>query len=368
MNISFFTHKITNNAVYNLIFDIFEYISENYPNINIYLCSFEISDSVKKNELDKLNINLILFDENIQGYINMYKWFKIKNIDVLHSHLINGAFFSSIISKFAGVSKIVTTYHSEHKNKTTFKQKLALLFISLFVDKFVSVSENVSESFFWYENLIIKLLEKNKITIDNFVNLKEIDEIVNLNKSMNYSDSNTLNIVTVGRLIKLKNHCIIIEAMNKIKKKNIKLKIIGDGEKKEELIKLVYKYNLENDVEFLGEIERDEVIKIISLQDVFILPSLTEGLSLALLEAMACGLPVIGSNISSIKKIIKEGNNGFLFDPYNSDQLKNEILKFYDGINKDVKLINKISLNNRNLVKLKYDTKNIEKYINIYKY
>ena len=89
---------------------------------------------------------------------------------------------------------------------------------------------------------------------------------------------------------------------------NICLTIVGDGPEKTELRKTTEKYNMESYVIFTGDVE--DVEKYLSESDIFILPSIYEGLPLSILEAMASGLPVIASNVGGIPDIVKE--NGIL--------------------------------------------------------
>jgi len=110
-----------------------------------------------------------------------------------------------------------------------------------------------------------------------------------------------------------------------------KAKIAGDGEQVEELKEMILKYNLSNKIEFLGLINQNELIHLYNDIDVLIFPTKREAESLGLvgLEAMSCKTPVIGSNIAGLKTYIKEGYNGFLFEPSNFTELRKTILKFY---------------------------------------
>lgn len=89
--------------------------------------------------------------------------------------------------------------------------------------------------------------------------------------------------------------------------------LVGEGPLEKEFDRAISRRDLEGSVEIIGS--RDQVANLYKAADVFVLPSITEGLSNALLEAMACGLPVVGSRVSGIVDIIKEGAEGFLFDP-----------------------------------------------------
>jgi glycosyltransferase involved in cell wall biosynthesis len=106
-------------------------------------------------------------------------------------------------------------------------------------------------------------------------------------------------IITVGRLIPIKGHYNLIRAFKKVKKCciNSKLLILGNGEYKTELIRIVKEFGLENDVYFIGF--QTNPFKYIYNSKLFVLPSLTEGFPNALVEAMICGTPVISTDCKS---------------------------------------------------------------------
>jgi hypothetical protein len=84
---------------------------------------------------------------------------------------------------------------------------------------------------------------------------------------------------------------------------------------------LVTELNLDNRVVFLGQIERSQVAGVLQNGDVFIMPGDGESLSIATLEAMACGLPVIAANSMALPELVNNGKNGLLFQPGNADDL-----------------------------------------------
>ena len=109
----------------------------------------------------------------------------------------------------------------------------------------------------------------------------------------------------------------LIETLNiiKNKNKNIRLFIVGDGEEREYLEKLVKELTLEDYVRFIGKIPNERVLEYMVASDIFILPSLSEGFPVTFLEAMASGLPIITTNVRGLSEIIIDGENGFLVDP-----------------------------------------------------
>lgn len=126
-------------------------------------------------------------------------------------------------------------------------------------------------------------------------------------------------ILTVGRLIDLKGFHYLIDAMSIIIEKypDVKLLIIGSGPQRDYLMHRANRIGLKDQIFFLGNISRNDLPKYYQSADVFVLPSIniggiTEAFGVVLLEAMAAGCPVIGSNVGGIPDIIKDGENGFL--------------------------------------------------------
>lgn len=131
--------------------------------------------------------------------------------------------------------------------------------------------------------------------------------------------NNDIVLITVGEMIRRKNHQIILEAMNVIRRNDVHLIICGDGELKDYLLSLSKDFGIADNVHFLGF--RRDIPNVLCTADVFIFPSLWEGLGLAGLEAMYMRIPVIGSMRQGIKDYVVDNKTGLLFNPQNKDEL-----------------------------------------------
>ena len=127
-------------------------------------------------------------------------------------------------------------------------------------------------------------------------------------------------LLSVGELSDRKNHVVVIEAMKQLIQRHPQLRyfICGQGEKKQELQQLIRKYHLEDHVKLLGF--RTDVAELCQAADVFVFPSKQEGLPVALMEAMACGVPVVCSRIRGNTDLIQEEK--CLFEPDDEEQVK----------------------------------------------
>lgn len=123
-----------------------------------------------------------------------------------------------------------------------------------------------------------------------------------------------------------------LKALKILKKKNIKFKsiIAGQGRQENEMKVMIKEFDLQDDVEFLGLVNQDQLVHLYNKMDVVVFPTKREAESLGLvgLEAMSCKTPVIGGNIAGLKTYIQNNRNGMLFEPGNVSELIISIEKF----------------------------------------
>jgi len=144
-------------------------------------------------------------------------------------------------------------------------------------------------------------------------------------------------ILYVGRLEPVKGVRYLVEAVRILIDKglrNIKVLIVGDGSEKRYLEELVEKLGLEDYIVFVGRVPHDKIPEYMASADLFVLPSLSEGFGIVVLEAMAMGLPIIASRVGGLPWIIKDGDNGFLVEPRNPHEIAEKItfLLFNDDL------------------------------------
>jgi glycosyltransferase involved in cell wall biosynthesis len=162
-----------------------------------------------------------------------------------------------------------------------------------------------------------------------------VDNDLFKNKSKNEFDHN--NLLCIARLVPIKNIDNLLRAWEVIEQKanNWKLNIIGDGTQLDSLTKLSADLNLKN-VTFLGAVDNKNTPSYLFDSDGFILPSLSETWGLVVNEAMAAGLPVLLSNkINAAHTLMKEGENGFGFDPLNINEIAEAVLKYTNLANEE---------------------------------
>jgi glycosyltransferase involved in cell wall biosynthesis len=163
-------------------------------------------------------------------------------------------------------------------------------------------------------------------------------------------------VLYVGRLSPVKGIQYLIRAMKQVHDAipEARLIIIGDGREREMLKALAGELGIEHSVEFSGEVPHGQVLSLMQQADVFVLPSLSEGFPMVIVEALACGLPVVASRVGGLPEIITDGTNGFLVEAKDVMALAEKIRLLLQ----DEQLRKKISADNRELVR-KYTWENV---------
>jgi len=175
----------------------------------------------------------------------------------------------------------------------------------------IAVSEHVKSE------LVMRGVKKENIeVIYNGVDVKLAERVKKQNKRY--------DLIYVGRLNYQKNLSLLVESINIIKDNLpcIKVCIIGGGAEKKRLLALIKKYGLEKNFDFLGEIrDRKKIFSLMKSSKVFVLPSLLEGFPLTIVEANACGLPVITTKTkwNNTSEYISDGKNGIFAHPDKND-------------------------------------------------
>ena len=276
--------------------------------------------------------------------------------------LKHSAFVSTIIGKFLN-KKIVCRLAcaGEYGDISAIKKiPFYFFFLKIFknIDAFIALSKKIEEELINYN------FSKDKIYfIPNGVDIEKF-KMPEDKKALKekYGFINNKIITFVGRLSKQKGIEFLIEAFKNLSIQGKHLLILGEGHLKEKLINYAESIGISKKVNFLGFCEN--VSDYLKISDLFVLSSISEGLSNALLEAMACGLPVVATKVSGNVDLIEDGINGFLVEPGNPKALASAIEKVLN----DENLSKKMGEANRKKIEKYYSLeKVVSSYIAIYK-
>lgn len=260
------------------------------------------------------NINFIPLDlsksrNNFFILFKLYKILKKGNFDIIHTQANKATSMVTKIKSFIS-AKIVSTLHSYKKNLSAFEKS----------DFVITVSNKVAE----------KIKNKNIKTIYNGIEFYNVDNLEILQKYK--IPQNKFLICSVGRLCDVKRFDLLIKS---IKDLDVFCVLIGDGENKDSLINLAKKEEVEEKILFTGNIDNQEVRKILQKVDLSIISSDREGFSYFFAESLVYSTPIISTNVADIKDII--GNNYIVpFNDYNKLNEKiNYVKNNYDEVLKD---------------------------------
>ena len=193
------------------------------------------------------------------------------------------------------------------------------------------------------------IYSRDVIIVPNGINLNEVAE------REAEGGNPGKKILFVGRLHPVKGTQYLLGAMSIVHRElpEAKLILVGDGEEREHLETLTDNLGIRECVEFAGRVPHERVQDYMSQAKVFVLPSLSEGFPVTILEAMACGLPVVATRVGGVPDIIEDGANGYLIDAMNQEQIAEALLKLL----RDEELRKGISEKNRvTAEKYRWDT------------
>jgi glycosyltransferase involved in cell wall biosynthesis len=283
------------------------------------------------------------------------------NVDILHCHGYKEDFYG--IFTPVSIPRVATNHLWK---RTTTRLKLYSMIDAIILRYFnlvIGVSDEIVNEMQSY-NIRTALKIPNGVDIDKFsIRHKSFD----LYDKIGFKPDDFI-VGMISSLSPEKGHIYAINAMRNLVGEfpNIRLLIIGDGALKSEIQEQIITAGIQGNVELVGN--QKNIPEFLSIIDVFIMPSLKEGLPIALLEAMASGKAVIATRVGENENVIEDGKTGFLIDPDNSKQLEEAILKLV----RNKEIIAKLGSNARMVVENQYSSqimckKYCEQYENVLK-
>ena len=251
--------------------------------------------------------------ENLKGYKDMKKVISGKSWDVIWTNEPVMGVVTRLAARKArrAGTKVVYMVHGFHFYKGAPKLNWMVYYpierwMARFTDMIVTINK---EDYNRAKGFHVKQVEYIPgIGIDlNRYNIKENASEIRQSLGVNTED---YLIISIGELTKRKNHRVVLDALKEINDPRIKYIICGRGPLRDDLLEYIHKSGLDRQVSLLGY--RRDICQLCRASDLFVFPSRQEGLSVALMEAMACGIPVICSAIRGNTDLIEEGKGGYL--------------------------------------------------------
>jgi glycosyltransferase involved in cell wall biosynthesis len=283
-------------------------------------------------------LNIVYLINFIPSIYYLIRIIKLNNIDIVHLHgLLN--FQGALAALF---TKRLVVWHFHEALYPKFLLTLLRPFTRFVGDSFVHISEN-TKNYYKTGSSVKETIIYEPVDIETFKSaLIEEAEKDALRKELNISNDDII-LGSVGNITWVKGYEDLIVSMGTLKKKykNLKLLIIGkilstQAGYYRRLKKLVYSLGLEKDVYFLGM--REDIPQLLSLMDVFVTPSVTEGTPISIMEAMSMELPVVASRVGGIPELVSEGETGLLVNPGNPDEITDAVLNLLEDPGKRRKM------------------------------
>lgn len=294
------------------------------------------------------------FRESAKVFLRLSKQ---EEFDIIHSQSYSGYGYCKFYKKLFKYIPFVVTCHGTIKNeiKTQLNTKSIMgfaiasyMYFKSFVnpidrevlrkaDRVIAVSYKLAKDINCQYKIPMKKIRVIPCGVD--VNKFQPMNVDCFKEELGLSDKKIIQ--AVGRILREKGFHILLKAFPEILKEHndVKLVIVGSGPYLQSLKRLSVKLNISNNVIFTGQVPQQKLPKYYNLADVFVFPTLrVEAIGLVLLEAMACGKPVVASKIGGVLSVIEHGKDGILVEPGDPDGLKNAILKLLDDENLRKKL------------------------------
>lgn len=273
--------------------------------------------------------------KDILALIKITKVLRKEAFDIVHTHSSKAGLLGRLAAKLAAVPIIIYAPHG-HIFYGYFNPLLTKIFVAIeklaarFTDKIITLSEKGKK-----EQIKFKIAPDEKfvgihsgVRFDNFSSVSRDRKAKRKELTL---PADSLLIGTVGRLVPIKGQRYLIEAMAYLKDAipNLILLFVGNGPLQQDLEMQAQDLKISDQVRFLGL--REDVPEILSILDLFVLPSINEGMGRALLEAMALAIPVVATDVGGTSDLVIDGKTGLLVRPQDPRALASAMLNLLNN-------------------------------------
>ncbi len=307
-----------------------------------------ICDNIHPNhrtEAERLGVKIILIPmRRLMGGVSDWHAFKMLRqtlregeYDILHTHMSKAALLGALVGVTNRSIVVVNTGHNFGYLAIPQRWKKAIFwcydrFLSSFGhDATVTVSQTVADT-----AAKAGLIPKKRLrTIQNGIRLCRFDTTAQPSETLKSqvlgpAMSEGALIICVARLVWFKGLHTLIAALPVVlaRHPDTRVLIVGDGELRQDLEARAKRLEIDPVIVFAGE--RDDIPELLKISDLFVLPSVSEGLPISLLEAMAARLPLVATRVGGIPELIEDGKTGYLVPSKDDRALAQAILSFLD--------------------------------------
>lgn len=293
-----------------------------------------LKDSPLHQRLTEANLNVLPFSfsrGDPRVLFSLIKAIRKNGYKIIDAHNSQSQFWGIWAAKLAEVPVKISTVHSSYRSENIgvkgWLYEKILKLNNKWGCHFIAVSESV------YEYLIEIGINRDNITL--IYNSIKMPEKTSEGRDLSIRESigwgrDTFVVIVLGRLEPVKGHRYLIDALSQVVKvkPQIRCLIVGEGRSRKELELQVKELNLESIVHFTGF--QQNVWRLLNGSDAFCMPSLSEGLPYALLEAGASRLPLLVTEVGEMSKILTHEKNALLLPPKESEALAKGLIRLID--------------------------------------
>ena len=322
MNILLITTHLKPGGISHYIVSLAKSLKEKGHNVYVASAKGDFTEILNDSKVEHIELNILTKSEISPKILflilKIKKIVKEKNIQIIHAQTRVTQVLSFLLSKLTAVPYISTCHGF-------FRPHLFRRIFPLWGKKVIAISEAVRLHLI--SDMRIKegsiRLVHNGIDCDKFF-VKDLHKINEFKEKNGIKNGPVVGIL--ARLSTVKGHKYLIEAFKEVMEHipTAQLLIVGDGKIKDELVGLSRNLNIEENVFFVSSVL--DISLVLSAMDVFVMPSLQEGLGLAIMQAQAAGLAVIGSSVGGINTLIKDRQTGILIPPAGVGDISKSII------------------------------------------
>ena len=244
-----------------------------------------------------------------------------EKIDLVHSHLYHANFYGRLAAKKAGVPCVASIHNTYTKPK--WHRCLINRYLARHTAAIIAGSEEIRRDIIRYDHVAESLVTVIPNSVDLTRSESTLSRVEARQRLGLAPDAVVLG--TVGRLEEQKGHRFLIDAVGLLRERGIRctLLLVGEGRLESQLRAQTAQLGLEDGVRFLGT--RGDLGDLFRAMDLFVMPSLWEGLSLAMLSAMAAGLPVVATTVGGVPQVLGNDEYGYTVAPADPGALADRI-------------------------------------------